>query len=218
MSEAEKDPVLENISRVFQLLKSPVLLHFLLPFLILIVTGVGSVILWQPAISALFHVELTAEQKNWVGLATLAAYISLAAYLTICAGWAVRKKFQRAEVERRRTSRMQTKVEEEARAANERKKNHEEKVFCNLEYLNKDEKRILNRALQEDSRTVVTTLHHHACSSLSSKGLLELPTGCFTQINAPFTIPLFVWQHLTESRAVYTKMFKVSEEELRPRC
>lgn len=136
---------------------------------------VGVLVLFIPeTVAGKFGIDvLRNNYRAWIGLATLAAF----------AFWVVQliPGFQ------------------QRRLAKLRKK----EVLKSLDSLSSEEWFLLAYCLHRGQQTICLKMGDKAATALCQKGLLVCGTGVGDPLGWPFTIPMFVWEHLLVNRSRY---------------
>ncbi len=77
---------------------------------------------------------------------------------------------------------------------------YERDVRKHLDTLSADERETLKYLVENNERTAVGVLHSGVLHTLRTKGLLVVGSGVLSLLNAPHTVPGFVWEALLERK------------------
>lgn len=77
---------------------------------------------------------------------------------------------------------------------------HERDVLSHLDTLSDEENKALKYLVENNQRTAVGVMHFGVLNTLRSKGLLEINTTLLTPMDAPHTVPAFVWEALFKKK------------------
>ncbi len=151
-------------------------------------------------------IDLEPIRRDWGGWIFFGQVVFGFLTLARFAQWSaatVRSALQRQREgvkEEQRQRQAHEREEAELKRAQEERAQYESDVLAHLDTLSSEERDALNYLVQHNQRTAVGSMYVGALHTLHTKGLLEVPSGILTPLQAPHTVPDFVWDTLFERK------------------
>lgn len=171
--------------------------------MLLALTIALGVVLFAPTPPGIDLEPIRRDWGGWIffgqvvlGFLTLARFAQWAA-ATIRS--ALQRQRERADKEERRRQ-AHEREEAELTGAQAKRTQYESGVLAHLETLSSEERDALKYLIQHSQRTAVGSMYFGALHTLHTKGLLEVASGILTPLEAPHTVPAFVWEALLERK------------------
>ena len=183
--------------------KTLAILDALSGWVLLALTIALGVVLFAPTPPGIDLEPIRRDWGGWIffgqvvfGFLTLARFLQWAAATVRSA---LQRQRERVEEEERQRQAHKREEAEVAREKEERTQ-YESRVLAHLDTLSNEERDALKYLVEHNQRTAVGVLHFGALHTLHTKGLLEVPAGILTPMEAPHTVPDFVWNALLVRR------------------
>ncbi len=174
------------------IVKALATLEALSGWLLLALTAALAIVLFAPAPPG---IDLEPIRRDWGGWIFTGQVIFGLLALARFAQWATGTV--QSALQRRRARESE---EAELERAQEERARYERDVLAHLDTLSSEERDALRYLVEKNQRTAVGVLHFGVLHTLHTKGLLEVKAGILTPLEAPHTVPNFVWNALIERR------------------
>jgi Sec-independent protein translocase protein TatA len=151
-------------------------------------------------------VDLGPLRRDWGGWIYAAFVVFGSLACARLAQWVTALVREKVQQERQQKYRKEQEQQEQAREQAKTKKEQKElerrkcEILKYLDTLSEEERTALHYLVQRNQRTGIGPIHFGPLHTLSSKGLLEMTARVFSQLDAPFTVPDFVWDALLERK------------------
>ena len=199
------DTVEQTIKVVELLNKLKVSVEYIIPCALLVIIVSGALIEYCPSVDSSFMLDfITREQHQLIKISIFVSSVAFFIYALFIGFHFYRKQLSLNLVGKRREKFRQQKE------VNEREE-MESAIQAKLAGLSSGEKDLLVLCLVFDRRTIVTAVHHPYVAALRNKGLIESPIGLISEHNAPYTIPVYVWEYLKQHQTSFMQSSEVGD-------